>query len=170
MNKIINSVIVVSITVLATSAAWACKPMHKGAPCATVHGGMPCDRHHDEMDGNKDDVVTKKEFDAFHAKHFKEIDTNRDGKLSKDELDAMRPMPMMRGRPDNLIGNRFDAADANKDGSLTRDEAKEMPMLLQYFDEIDANKDGKVTHEEIQGMMGMGRPAPVPTEKAPEKK
>jgi hypothetical protein len=132
---------------------------------------MPCERHHDEMDANKDGVVTKKEFDAFHAKHFKEIDTNHDGKLSKDELDAMRPMPMMRGgRPDNLISNRFDAADVNKDGALTREEAKEMPMLLQHFDEIDANKDGKVTPEEIQGMMGANRAVPANAEKAPEKK
>ncbi|MEI7843162.1 MAG: hypothetical protein WCI39_09025 [Gallionellaceae bacterium] len=174
MNKIINSVIVASITVLATSAAWACKPMH-GAPCPTERGGMPCERHHAEMDANKDGVITKKEFDVFHSAHFKNLDTNKDGKLSQQEMEAASPMwggrggQMGMGRGD-LISNRFEAADANKDGGLSREEAKDMPMLLQHFDEVDVNKDGKVTPDEIQGMMGMGRPAPATTEKAPEKK
>lgn len=143
MNKVINSLIVASCTVLAASSAWACPPMHQG---------QPCEKHASEMDANKDGSISKKEFDAFHNKHFKEMDANHDGKITSTEMLAAYPCKT-QGRGDALISKRFDAADTNHDGALTKEEAKDMPMLSNNFDEIDTNKDGKVTPEELKAMM-----------------
>jgi Ca2+-binding EF-hand superfamily protein len=108
----------------------------------------------DKLDTNGDGVISRKEFNAYNAKHFKELDINHDGKLTPEELQGGHSQGMGHG---NVMGHsdgtthldqRFNAADVNHDGGLDREEAKEMPMLSQYFDEVDANKDGKVTRQE----------------------
>lgn len=38
-----------------------------------------------EMDTNKDEAVSKEEFDTAHQKMFKEMDANNDGKVTKEE-------------------------------------------------------------------------------------
>jgi hypothetical protein len=130
--------------------------------------GEACDKnmpgkHHGEMDEmmfkkldtNGDGVISRKEFNAFNARHFKELDTNKDGKLTLEELQGGHKPGMghgdgaaMHGDGTTHLDQRFNAADINHDGGLDREEAKEMPMLSQYFDEVDANKDGKVTRQE----------------------
>lgn len=130
--------------------------------------GDACDKnmrgqHHGDMDGmmfkkldtNGDGVISKKEYNAFNAKHFKELDTNKDGKLTPEEMQGGHKPGMghgdagaMHGDGTTHLDQRFNAADANHDGGLDREEAKEMPMLSQYFDEVDASKDGKVTRQE----------------------
>jgi hypothetical protein len=129
--------------------------------------GEACDKnmsqHHGEMDEmtfkkldtNSDGVISRKEFNAFNAKHFKQLDTNKDGKLTPEELQGGHMTGMKHGEGGAMHGDgtthldqRFNAADKNHDGGLDREEAKEMPMLSQYFDDVDANKDGKVTRQE----------------------
>jgi len=144
MNKTISSLIVASCTLVATPLALACDPMHQGQPCDKAFAGM---------DANKDGTISKKEFEAFHNKHFKELDSNKDGKLTEDELQSAHPQMHEHGHGDALISKRFETSDLDHDGGLTREEAKNMPMLSQHFDEYDADKNGKVTQEELKAMM-----------------
>ena len=135
---------------LARAEAEACdENMH-----AQHHGDMD-QMMFKKLDTNGDGVISRKEFNAYSAKHFKELDTNKDGKLTLEELQGGHKLGMMHGDAGAMHGNgtthldqRFNAADANHDGVLDREEAKNMPMLSQYFDEVDANKDGKVTRQE----------------------
>ena len=104
------------------------------------------------MDSNADGVVSKAEFNAFHAKRFRELDSNKDGKISLDEMKSGHGKPTGAGDAGRSgtthLDERFNAADANHDGGLDREEAQGMPMLSMYFDEVDTNKDGKVTRQE----------------------
>ena len=161
-------------TLIVAGSLLSIAPLVQACP-AKHHGGQdgPCLQ---ELDKNKDGVVSKKEFEAFHADRFKELDANKDGKLSEEEMDhdmgenrANRPMRQLGQDP---FDRRFDEVDINHDGGLSKDEAEiGMPMLFKHYDEIDANKDGKMTKEEViesmrkmhekahapQGM-GMGKP------------
>lgn len=180
MNKIIAGLIFASSAVVLAPVVWACEPMY---------GDHLSTKVFEEMDANKDGVISKKEFDAYHNKHFKELDANHDGKITIEEFEAGHSamhedhcdephhgFGQHHGydeqQSDSFISKRFEAADTNHDGALSREEAKSMPMILDHFDEIDTNKDGKVTEEEIKAMMEGhdAAPAPAKDEKAPEKK
>jgi Ca2+-binding EF-hand superfamily protein len=180
MNKIISGLIIASSAMFGISMASACEPMH---------GGLQSTKTFVEIDTNKDGLITKKEFDAFHNKHFKEMDANHDGKVTIEEFDSghssLRKDHCDETHPGfkqhhgyeaehgkSFVSKRFEAADTNHDGALSREEAKTMPMVLEHFDQLDTNKDGKVTEEEIKAMMEgrVAEPEQVKDEKVPEKK
>ena len=147
MKKIISSLAVVASVLLSAN------PAHAAGDSDDEHMRG---QHHDQMDGmmfkkldtNGDGVISRKEFDAYNAKHFKELDLNKDGKLTLEELQGGHQQGMGHGDATTHLDQRFNAADTNHDGGLDREEAKNMPMLSQYFDQVDANKDGKVTRQE----------------------
>jgi len=155
MKKSITYLAAVSCFALSVNLAHAdgekCDtPMH-----TNQNHGLMDEMTFKKIDTNGDGVISRKEFNAFNAKHFKALDTNKDGKLSLDELMGGANPGMMHGDAGATHGDgtthldqRFNAADTNHDGGLDREEAKDMPMLSQYFDEVDANKDGKVTRQE----------------------
>jgi Ca2+-binding EF-hand superfamily protein len=174
MNKIISGFIVASGIILTVPIASACEPGHAGRFETKIFA---------EMDANKDGVISKKEFDAFHNNHFKELDANHDGKITIEEFEAAHSAM----QPDHcdeqhhghdkehgnaFISKRFEAADTNHDGAISREEAKSMPMILEHFDQIDANKDGKITEDEIKAMMKEhdAEPQHGKDEQIPEKK
>lgn len=104
-------------------------------------------------DTNHDGVVSKKEFNAYYAKHnakhFNELDANHDGKLTANEMQGNNPKPeVITSGGTAHLDNRFAAADTNHDGGLDQNEAINMPMLSKYFSEVDSNHDGKVTRQE----------------------
>jgi hypothetical protein len=147
MKKIISYLVVASSLLISVNLAKA-----EGEARDEYMQGQ----HHGQMDGmmfnkldtNGDGFISRKEFNAFNAKHFKELDINKDGKLTLEELQGGHRQGMGHGDGTTHLDQRFNAADVNHDGGLDREEAKNMPMLSMYFDEVDANKDGKVTRQE----------------------
>jgi len=110
--------------------------------------GQMEDKVFKEMDTNGDDVISRAEYDALHAKRFKEMDADKNGKITREEISAARKILMDKAR-----NSRFDEADSNHDGALTREEAEKMPMLSKNFEKVDANHDGKVSREELDDEM-----------------
>ncbi len=161
MKQMIAGLIIASSSVFSVSMASACEPMHGDHSSTMIF---------EEMDSNKDGLISKKEFDAYQNKHFKKMDANHDGKITIEEFEAAfssmhqdhcdephHGFGQHHGydeqHSDSFISKRFEAADTNHDGALSREEAKSMPMVLEHFDEIDTNKDGKVTLDEIKAMV-----------------
>jgi Ca2+-binding EF-hand superfamily protein len=107
--------------------------------------GKPCGGHgrgahfFDELDANKDGVVTQAEMLQKRLEHFDKMDANRDGKLTKEERAAMH---------DKFAKERFAQKDTNKDGKLSGDELKHFPQKL--LERIDTNKDGAITLAELE--------------------
>jgi len=155
-------VAIASILVLGATLAYAdgehCdSPMH-ARNSGVAYDLVPMHGQIDEMtfrkiDTNGDGFISKKEFNAYNAKHFRELDSNHDGMLTLDEMQGNRAHNMVpggigEGDATAHLRRRFSAADANHDGFLDRGEAQNMPMLSKYFDQVDANHDGKVTQQE----------------------
>ena len=149
MKKSVRYLALVSCFALAPALAFAgpeaCHDSMQGQM-----GGQSEEMMFKNMDANGDGMVSKAEFNAFHAKRFKELDVNKDGRISPEEMKSghKKPMGDMKSSGTTHLDERFNAADANHDGGLDKDEAKDMPMLSMYFDEVDANHDGKVTRQE----------------------
>ncbi|MBX7058700.1 MAG: EF-hand domain-containing protein [Leptospirales bacterium] len=63
-----------------------------GPPADGAHGAMA------RMDANGDGMISRAEFDAFHAMMFGKIDANGDGQLSREEMQQhMQHMHEMHG-------------------------------------------------------------------------
>lgn len=94
-------------TLLTGTAALAQPPA--GGPPPPGRG----ERFFDEMDTNKDGVVTRAEVNAVLEKRFAALDTNKDGKISDTERQAER---------DAHRAERFAALDTDKNGQLSQQE------------------------------------------------
>ncbi len=74
----------------------AAMPMHDGSMMGgnKDRAGKHMERVFEEMDTNKDSVISKEESAAFGAKKFDERDANKDGKVTKEEWEAFRKARM----------------------------------------------------------------------------
>lgn len=100
-----------------------------------------------EMDSNKDGVVNREEYMAYHSRadvHFAELDKNKDGAISREEWLAE---PAGAGRAE-----RFKQLDTNADGRITHEELE--ARRNGRFDVLDADHDGKLTAQELQASRG----------------
>jgi Ca2+-binding EF-hand superfamily protein len=83
---------------------------------------------------------------------FARADANKDNAVTRAEFDAVGNQLHARmekaGEHKGFAGNMFAAADANKDSKVSLAEAQ--ALALQHFDRADLNHDGKVTPQERQ--------------------
>lgn len=131
--------------ILSISIAQAAPDHHGSMHDQPMHGQIE-HRMFREVDTNNDGAISRKEFNAYQAKHFKKMDANRDGKITQAEMEAGHNKRQSSGA--THLDQRFLAADADHNGGLDRTEAEKMPMLSVYFKEVDTNNDGKVTRQE----------------------
>jgi Ca2+-binding EF-hand superfamily protein len=81
-------------------------------------------------------------------RHFDEMDANKDGLLSKAEITSY--FDNLRAR----IEAKLRAADTNGDQQLSREEAQAaLPLVYALFDFLDADRSGQVTKEELGRLM-----------------
>ena len=97
--------------------------------------GRRGDHTFEQLDTNRDNSITRAEFDAAHAKHA----DGGEGRHDRAEKGGMRGGHMLGGR-------MFEMSDANTDGRVSLQEATN--AALQHFDMADSNRDGQITREE----------------------
>lgn len=88
--------------------------------------------HFDQLDTNKDGVVSRAEYQQFMEGAFTKLDTDGNGMLSKEEAGAV------------LTPEQFNNVDADKNGQLSRKEF--MTQVMADFDRHDRNGDGQLQH------------------------
>jgi Ca2+-binding EF-hand superfamily protein len=132
------------ITVAEADAARSQRAQAKGGQAAQAHAtafqGLFA-----RADANKDNVLTRAEFDAMGA-----------------QLKArMEHASVARG---GMATRMFDKSDSNKDGRVTLAEMQQ--AALAQFDRADLNHDGTITPQERQQerqlMKSQRQPAPAP--------
>lgn len=103
--------------------------------------------HFDELDANKDGILTAEELKAEVDRVFKLFDKNGDGKLTKDEYDV--PRPDVKSPIAGFIRAHAEEIDANRDGVITREEVQ--AVMSRMFEKADRKRTGKITREEAAG-------------------
>jgi len=102
-----------------------------------------------------DRPIARSEVIAGVKQQFAAMDANRDGVVTRDEFDAYHnaQAPGASGLFEHVGGHWFDKADAAGDGRVTLAEAEARPLKL--FDMADSNHDGIVDHSEMKTAMMM---------------
>jgi hypothetical protein len=114
----------------------------------------------EQIDTNRDGIITREEATAARAAMFDRLDTNRDGSLTREEMRSGRGLqerrmpPRPHGRRPEGGGN----ADANGDGIVTRAEwdartaaagQAAAQRAAEAFARLDTNRDGQLTAAEL---------------------
>jgi hypothetical protein len=110
--------------------------------------------HFDELDTDKDGVITTAEVKKEVEKTFNGFDTDKNGKLTREEYQGKGP-----GSRSALAGfvKGHNEEFAEKDGTITK--AGLEGFMLKMFEKADRKKAGKITRAEAaQTGPGQRRP------------
>ncbi len=138
----LRSQLLIAVAAVALAGTPAVADHHGGKGHHHGHGRML-----ENLDTDKDGVITREEAQAARKSRLMKADANGDGALTMEELKAHREK-MREERRERRMERRFKRLDANGDGKITGDEIDGMKM--RRFDKVDANGDGKITKEEIE--------------------
>lgn len=126
------------------------------AGCAAEQGGggdappPPADSFY-LVDADRDDVVTRVEWDAHGDRLHAALDTDGDGHLSADELRAGHDRLDIDGdgvlRPDEVDAA---ALDLDGDGAVSVSEWEN----VQIHEALDGDRDGRISHDEFRSHRG----------------
>lgn len=101
--------------------------------------------HADEIDLNKDKIISRDEMVGESEKAFDGYDKNSDKKLSADELSGRGGSRSAMG---GFLKGHSKEIDRDGDGVLTREEA--VGNAERMFAKMDRNDDGLITSDEIE--------------------
>jgi hypothetical protein len=101
--------------------------------------------HADEIDLDKNKIISRDEIVGEATKAFAGYDTNNDGKLSQSELSGRGGSRSAMG---GFLKGHAKEIDRDGDGILTRTEA--VGNAERMFAKVDRNNDGKITLEEME--------------------
>lgn len=101
--------------------------------------------HADEIDLDKDKIISREEIVGEARKAFAGYDTNNDGKLSESELSVRGGSRSAMG---GFLKGHSREIDRDGDGVLTRTEA--VGNAERMFAKLDSNEDGKISPEEME--------------------
>lgn len=101
--------------------------------------------HADEIDLDKDKIISRDEIVGEATKAFAGYDANGDGKLSESELSGRGGSRSAMG---GFLKGHSHEIDRDGDGILTRTEA--VGNAERMFAKMDLNGDGKITSEEME--------------------
>lgn len=116
---------------------------------ATEKGNMKT-KMFNEIDADKDGLISKKEHKKFMETRFEELDKNKDSVLAKDEFiikNNNKNKNVKSAECPFRGGKAFESLDKNTDGKITKKEFAKTKE--EHFKEMDANKDGKISLEEF---------------------
>ena len=116
----------------------------------------------DEVDANKDGMLTEAEVQAFRAGRFAAADVDGNGSLSAEEMSALQ-MQQMQDRMAQRTKKMMQRLDANGDGQLSAEELAKMgdgrggksksdkgkPM----FQRADTDGDGMLSKAEAEAAL-----------------
>ncbi|MDP7304852.1 MAG: YHYH protein [Pirellulaceae bacterium] len=101
--------------------------------------------HADEIDLDKDKIISRAEIVGEATKAFAGYDTNNDDKLSATELSGRGGSRSAMG---GFLKGHSKEIDRDGDGIVTRSEA--VGNAERMFAKMDKNGDGKITQEEME--------------------
>jgi len=118
------------------------------------HGAMLLQKF-DEVDANKDGMLTEAEIQAFHAARFASADTDGNGSLSVEELAAVQ-MQQMQARVAKRSAKMLERLDANNDGALSAEEMAGMEKSgkgKSMLTRADTDGDGIISKAEADAAL-----------------
>jgi predicted phosphodiesterase len=107
--------------------------------------------HADEIDLNKDKIISHDELVGESEKAFDGYDKNSDQKLSQEELNAREGSRSAMG---GFLRGHAKEIDRDGDGILTRDEA--VNNARRMFGKMDRNRDGNIDESELKAATRTG--------------
>jgi uncharacterized membrane protein len=144
-NLLIATAVCSALLVTGVADARKAKKQLTCAPAATAPSGMGGMGSGAPMMGGAPGMGPA---ETALLRHFDEMDANKDGLLSKLEITTY--FDNLRAQ----IEAKLRAADTNGDQQLSREEAQAaLPMVYALFDFLDADRNGQVTKEELGRLM-----------------